>query len=104
MPLYGKMKIIYFSKTIAAYDLKVGRCIELNDLTQLHEYQRSKSSFDLSQSHWVFKIKYFSSQTFETKYHVKDFGITEMKIHTNGLGHMTKMVAMPIYGKNFKNL
>ena len=29
----GKMKMIYFSKTIAAYDLKVGRCIELNDPT-----------------------------------------------------------------------
>ena len=38
-------------------------------------------------------------QTVETKYHVKDFGITEMKIYINGLGHMTKMVAMPIYGK-----
>ena len=23
-----------------------------------------------------------------------------MKIHTNGLGHMTKMAAKPIYGKN----
>ena len=28
-----------------------------------------------------------------------------MKIYTNGLGHMAKMVAMPIYGKNsLKNL
>ena len=25
-----------------------------------------------------------------------------MKIDTNELGHMTKMAAMPIYGKNFK--
>ena len=25
-----------------------------------------------------------------------------MKINTNELGHMTKMVAMPIYGKNLK--
>ena len=24
-----------------------------------------------------------------------------MKIYTNKFGHMTKMVAMPIYGKNF---
>ena len=24
-----------------------------------------------------------------------------MKIYTNELGHMTKMAAMPIYGKNF---
>ena len=34
-----KMEIIifFFLKTIAAYDLKVGRCIELNDLMKLHE-------------------------------------------------------------------
>ena len=25
---------------------------------------------------------------------------TEMKIYTNGLGHMTNMATMPIYGKN----
>ena len=25
-----------------------------------------------------------------------------MKIYTNELGHMTKMAAMPIYGKNLK--
>ena len=97
----GKNEIILFSlKTIAAYDLKVGRCIELNDLMKLHEYQRSRLSFDLPQIHWVFKLKSPPSpQTVETKYHVKDFGITEMKIYINGLGHMTKMVAMPIYGK-----
>ena len=23
-----------------------------------------------------------------------------MKIHTNGLGHMTNMAAMPLYGEN----
>ena len=27
-----------------------------------------------------------------------------MKINTNGVDHMTKMAAMPIYGKNLKNL
>ena len=26
------------------------------------------------------------------------------KIHTNGLGHMTKMAAMPMYGKNLKDI
>ena len=25
-----------------------------------------------------------------------------MKIYTNGLGHITNMAAMPIYGKNLK--
>ena len=27
-----------------------------------------------------------------------------MKINTNEVGHMTNMAAMPIYGKNLKNL
>ena len=44
-----KMEIIYFLKTIAAYDLKIGRCTELNDLIKLHEYHRSRSLFDLRQ-------------------------------------------------------
>ena len=26
------------------------------------------------------------------------------KVYINGLGHMTKMATMPIYGKNLKNL
>ena len=28
----------------------------------------------------------------------------ETKVCSNGPGHMTKMAAMPIYGKNLKNL
>ena len=43
-----KNEIIFF-KTIAAYDLNVNRCIELNDLMKLHEYQRLVSLFDLRQ-------------------------------------------------------
>ena len=31
----GKVKIIYFSKIITAYDLKVGSYTELNDLMKL---------------------------------------------------------------------
>ena len=31
-------------------------------------------------------------------------GKGETKISSNGLGHMTKMTAMPIYGKTFKYL
>ena len=36
---------------------------------------------------------------------MKDFGSTEIIIHTNGLGHITKMAATPIDGKTpIKNL
>ena len=96
------MKLIYFSKTIAAYDLKVCRCIELNDLINQHEYQRSRSFFDLCQRSLFSNLNIVFSKTveiFETKYHVKDFGSTGMKIYTNGLGSMTKMGTMPINGK-----
>ena len=35
---------------------------------------------------------------------MKAYGRMEMKIYTNEFGHMTNMAAMPIYGKNLKNL
>ena len=57
-----------------------------------------------AKGHSVFKLKFcFFSKTFgsfETKYHVKASGSSGRKINTIGLGHMTKMVAMPIYSKN----
>ena len=35
---------------------------------------------------------------------MKAWGGIGMKIYTNELGHMTNIAAMPIYGKNLKNL
>ena len=35
---------------------------------------------------------------------MKVWGGIGMKIYTNELGHMTNVAAMPIYGKNLKNL
>ena len=77
------MKLIYFSKTIAAYDLKVCRCIELNDLINLHEYQKSRLFFDRCKRSLFSNLNIFFSkpvEIFETKYRVKDFGSTQMKI------------------------
>ena len=37
--------------------------------------------------------------SFETKFLVKAYGSTEMKIYINGPGHMIKVVATSIYGK-----
>ena len=54
------MKIIYFSKTIAAYDLKVGRCIEQNDPMNLHKYQKGQGhSLTFTKGHSVLKLKSF---------------------------------------------
>ena len=43
-------------------------------------------------------------ESFRTKFNIKAYGCMEMKIYTNEKGHMTKVAAMPIYGKNLKNL
>ena len=41
------MKTVNFSETIAACDLKVGRCRQLIEFMKVCEYSRSRSFFDL---------------------------------------------------------
>ena len=38
--VWEKVKRIYFSETIVVYDIKVGRCSQLNVYMKLYEYQR----------------------------------------------------------------
>ena len=46
MLLYGeKGKTMYFSETIVVFDVKVGRCSQLNEYMNLYEYQGSRSTF-----------------------------------------------------------
>ena len=57
-----------------------------------YEYQKSK----------VTQIQYFqTSRQIEAKFPPWDRGT---KVCSNGLGHMTTLTAVPIYGKNLKNL
>ena len=45
----------------------------------------------------------FSSETtwpIKAKFYVEPLWEGGMKVYINGLGHMTKMAAMPIYGEN----
>ena len=54
----------------------------------------------------IFKL-IFSLETarlIEAKFHMEPPWTSGMKVFVNGLGRMTKMAAMPIYGKNLKNL
>ena len=47
----------------------------------------------------------FSSETIgpiEAKFHVEPSWVGGTKVCSNSPGHMTKMAAMPIYGKNLK--
>ena len=62
-------------------------------------------TFQLSSSYWspINILKIIFSQTIgpnELKFHVKTPYAKLAKIFTNYFGHMTKMAAMPIYGKN----
>ena len=45
-----------FSETIVVYDIKVGRCSQLNDYMKHYEYRRSRSFIDLGS---VTQIQYF---------------------------------------------
>ena len=50
--LYGKKcKQWIFSENIVVYDIKVGRCSQLNEYMKLYEYQRSRSFIDLGPNH-----------------------------------------------------
>ena len=72
-----------------------------------HKYQRSGSFIDLCPGCLRFGIFiFFSSNTaglIETRLHVEPL-LDFVKVFSWELGHMIKMIAMPIYGKTFENL
>ena len=49
-------KTMDFSETIEVYDVKVGRCSQINDYMNLYEYQRSSSFIDLGPRSLSFNI------------------------------------------------
>ena len=53
-----------FSETVVVYDIKVGRCSQLNEYMKFYEYQRSGSFIDLvpNYSGSIF-LNFFSSIT-----------------------------------------
>ena len=48
------------------------------------------------------KISSETTGPIEAKFHMKPPWDERTKVCSNGSGHMTKMAAMPIYGKNLK--
>ena len=75
-----------------------------NEYMKLCEYQRSRSFIDLGPnlSDSIF-LNFFSSiitRLTEAKFHVEPPWVGGTKACSNDPGHMTKMAAMPIYGKN----
>ena len=79
-----------------------------------NKFQRSRLTFALSAkvAHIIVVPSIYSSLVFsqtvgpiELKFHVKTPYDKLAKIYTKHFGHMTKIAAIPIYGKkNFKNL
>ena len=77
----------------------------VDEYMNLHEYQRSRSFIDLGPRSLRFKTfsNFFFLETarlIEAKFHVEPPWDGGMNLNTNGLCHMTKMAAMPVYGKN----
>ena len=73
----------------------------------ISKFQRSRLTFDLSAKSLILEshqyIKTAFSQTIcpiELKFHVKTPYDKLAKIYTKYFGHVTKMAATPIYGKN----
>ena len=49
--IWEKVKTMDFSEIIVVYDIKVGRCSQLNEYMMLYEYQRSRSFIDVLGPH-----------------------------------------------------
>ena len=45
--VWEKVKTLDFSETLVVYDIKVGRCNQINEYMKQYEYQRSRSFIDL---------------------------------------------------------
>ena len=102
--VWEKVKTMDFSESTVVYDVKVGRCSQLNEYMKLYEYQRSRSLIDLGPnlSDSIF-LNFFSSITTkppEAKFQMEPAWDGGTKSCSNGRGHTTMMATMPIYGKN----
>ena len=86
------------SGTIVVYDIKNGRCSQLNEYMNVYDYQRSRSFIDLGPRSLRFNsFKFFSQEAarpIKIKFHVEPPWDGGMKVNTNGLCHMTKLAAM----------
>ena len=94
--VWEKVETMDFSETSVVFDIKVGRCSQVNEYMKLYEYQRSRSLIDLglNLSDSIF-LKFFSSVTtrpIEAKFRLKPPWDGETKACSNGPDHMKKMV------------
>ena len=73
--VWEKVKMMDFSETIVVYDIKVGRCSQLNEYMKLYEYQRSRSVIDLgpnlSDSIFLYFFSSITTRPIEAKFHTE---------------------------------
>ena len=104
MLLYRKKVKQWIFQKLLLSDIKVGRCSQPTEYMNLYEYQRSRSFIglgpNLSDSIFLNLFSSVSTRLIEVKFHVKPPWNGGTKVSSNGPGHMTKMTAMLIYGKN----
>ena len=80
----------------------------LTKWVNLYKYQPSRSFIDLGARLLRFNILKLlilrNPSPAEALFHVKPLWDGGMKMYSNSPGQLTNLVAMPIYGKNLKNL
>ena len=73
--VWEKVKTMDFLETIAVYDIKVGRCSQLNEYMKLYEYLRSRSLIDLgpnlSDSIVLSLFSSITTMPIEAKFHME---------------------------------
>ena len=97
--VWEKVKTMDFSETIVVYDIKVGRCSQLNKYMKFYEYKRSWSN-----SLRFNNLKHLFLSNLKAKFHVELPWDGGMKVCSNGPGHMAKMATITNMVKTFNNL
>ena len=99
-----KCKKWIFYEIIVASDLKVSTNRHLIEYMKICEYWGPRSFSDpgprsctYNNSNWIFSE---TNAPIWTKFYMRAFRYKEMKISSHDAGHMAKMAAAPIYGKN----
>ena len=101
--VWEKLKQRIFSETIVVYDIKVGRCSQLNEYMKLMSTKgqgHSLTSVQISQIQYFYFISSITTRPIEAEFHAETPWDGRTKACSNSPGHMTKVAAMPIYSKN----
>ena len=87
-------------------DLKSAIFRYLNESMKVIEYKSPRSFFDFDPDSHIIAISNVSSEApgpIITKFYVEPSGAERTKACSNGPGHMTNMMAMPVDRKTFRN-